>query len=175
MTREETKELLMTIKLYHENFLKTDNEMQVRAKINAWHRQLKNVDYTSVSNALDIFVQTNTSGYAPNIAQLLQIIREEQYQGGLTDFDVWNKIHSAMKSYPEDAKAEYDKLPEELQRITTPYLLMNWARIDNNYDLNQVKKMILEKYHANREETERKQVLGIGQGKQELLEARNDK
>ena len=69
MTREETKELLMTINAIYPNF--KVNPDQMTFTINAWHMVLKDYPATAINNALQKYANSSKSGFAPSVSQLI--------------------------------------------------------------------------------------------------------
>ena len=67
MTRDDVIKLLMMIQAAYPNYKPPDKTVTV----NMWHEMLKEYDEASTMSALKEFIQTDTSGFAPSIGQLI--------------------------------------------------------------------------------------------------------
>ena len=127
MTREQVGKLLMTIQAYYPNYNPPDKEIT----INAWHIMLAEYPEELVLQALRACIATNTSGFAPDVGQIMskiQIISQPQKLDGMT---AWGLVSKALRNGTYGAVEEFNKLPPLVrQAVGMPDNLKNWATAD---------------------------------------------
>ena len=70
MTRDEVIEMLMIVQASYPNYKPPDKTITV----NMWHKMLREYDEASAMTALEEFIKTDTSGFAPSIGQIVSKI-----------------------------------------------------------------------------------------------------
>jgi hypothetical protein len=127
MTKEQVGELLMTIQAYYPNYNPPDKKIA----INAWHIMLAEYPEELVLQALRACIATNTSGFAPDVGQIMskiQIISQPQELDGMT---AWGLVSKALRNGTYGAVEEFNKLPLLVkQAVGMPDNLKNWATAD---------------------------------------------
>lgn len=127
MTREQVGKLLMTIQAYYPNYNPPDKEIT----LNAWHIMLAEYPEELVLQALRACIATNTSGFAPDVGQIMskiQTISQPQELDGMT---AWGLVSKALRNGTYGAVEEFNKLPPLIrQAVGMPDNLKNWATSD---------------------------------------------
>lgn len=127
MTREQVGKLLMTIQAYYPNYNPPDKEIT----LNAWHIMLAEYPEELVLQALRACIATNTSGFAPDVGQIMskiQTISQPQELDGMT---AWGLVSKALRNGTYGAVEEFNKLPPLVrQAVGMPDNLKNWATSD---------------------------------------------
>lgn len=127
MTREQVGKLLMTIQAYYPNYNPPDKEIT----LNAWHIMLAEYPEELVLQALRACIATNTSGFAPDVGQIMskiQTISQPQELDGMT---AWGLVSKALRNGTYGAVEEFNKLPPLVkQAVGMPDSLKNWATSD---------------------------------------------
>lgn len=127
MTREQVGKLLMTIQAYYPNYNPPDKEIT----LNAWHIMLAEYPEELVLQALRACITTNTSGFAPDVGQIMskiQTISQPQELGGMA---AWGLVSKALRNGTYGAVEEFNKLPPLVkQAVGMPDNLKNWATSD---------------------------------------------
>lgn len=94
---------------------------------------LDEYSYNQVAVALKAYVTSDSSGFAPNIGQLvakIQTISQPQELDGLT---AWGLVSKALRNGTYGAVEEFNKLPPLVQKaVGMPDNLKNWATSDYN-------------------------------------------
>lgn len=130
MTRDETKELLMTIQATYPNFRVKAEEMKFT--INAWHMILEEYPYQGIQAALQIYVKTNNSGFAPSISQLINAIHMPADNGQLSEGEAWALVKKAIQDGNYHAEERFNELPEVVQKaVGSPNMIHQWAGTDS--------------------------------------------
>lgn len=127
MTREETINILMVIQAAYPNYKPPDKTITV----NLWYRILKDYTYQQVEAAVDAYIRTDKSGFAPSIGAVIDKI---QMIFGLSDeineMAAWNLVWKAVKSSGDYERAEknFKDLPAAIQKtVRNPGQLREWA------------------------------------------------
>ena len=127
MTREQVGKLLMTIQAYYPNYNPPDKEIT----LNAWYIMLAEYPEELVLQALRACIATNTSGFAPDVGQIMskiQTISQPQELDGMT---AWGLVSKALRNGTYGAVEEFNKLPSLVkQAVGMPDNLKNWATSD---------------------------------------------
>ena len=127
MTKEQVGKLLMTIQAYYTNYNPPDKKIA----INAWYVMLAEYPEDLVLQALRACIATNTSGFAPDVGQIMskiQTISQPQELDGMT---AWGLVSKALRNGTYGAVEEFNKLPPLVrQAVGMPDNLKNWATSD---------------------------------------------
>ena len=127
MTREETKKILMMVQASYPNFNPPDKTVT----INTWFLLLKDNEYLAIEQALRAYITTDTSGFAPNIGQLLDKLHAIQSPQELNEMEAWSLVSKALRNGYYGAVEEFDKLPPLVQKaVGSPDNLRNWSQTD---------------------------------------------
>ena len=129
MTREETKKIIRIMCDSYPNY----KPANISETVDVWTAMLDGFTYQQISYALKAFILSDTSGFAPSIGQLVQLIRkaDESNSEGLTELEAWNMVSKAIRNGTYHAQEEFDKLPALVQKaVGDPGQLRNWAMTD---------------------------------------------
>ena len=127
MTREQVGELLMTIQVYYPNYNPPDKKIT----LNAWHIMLAEYPEELVLQALRACIATNTSGFAPDIGQIMSKIHTISQPQELDGMAAWGLVSKALRNGTYGAVEEFNKLPPLVkQAVGMPDNLKNWATSD---------------------------------------------
>lgn len=131
MTREETKELLMSISVIYPNF--NVKPEQMTATINAWHLMLEEYPANAIGAALKIYIKTNNTGFAPSVSQLIGSMYEPRKQDQLTEGDAWNLVKDAIRDSNYHSEERFNELPPIVQKaVGGAGMLRQWAMCDSD-------------------------------------------
>ncbi len=99
--------------------------------VDVWNMMLENCTYEQVSVALKAYINSDISGFAPSIGQLIgkiQTISQPQELDGMT---AWGLVSKALRNGTYGAVEEFNKLPPLVkQAVGMPDNLKNWATSD---------------------------------------------
>lgn len=127
MTREQVGELLMTIQVYYPNYNPPDKKIT----LNAWHIMLAEYPEELVLQALRACIATNTSGFAPDVGQIMSKIQTISQPQELDGMAAWGLVSKALRNGTYGAVEEFNKLPLLVrQAVGMPDNLKNWATSD---------------------------------------------
>lgn len=130
MTREETKELLMTISAIYPNF--NVKPEQMTATINAWHMMLDEYPANAIGAALQIYVKTNNTGFAPSVSQLIGAMHEPRKHDQLSEGEAWALVKKAIQDGNYHAEERFNELPEIVQKaVGGASMIHQWAATDS--------------------------------------------
>jgi hypothetical protein len=127
MTREQVGKLLMTIQAYYPNYNPPDKEIT----LNAWYIMLAEYPEELVLQALRACIATNTSGFAPDVGQIMSKIQTISQPQELNGMAAWGLVSKALRNGTYGAVEEFNKLPPLVkQAVGMPDNLKNWATSD---------------------------------------------
>lgn len=127
MTKEQVGKLLMTIQAYYPNYNPPDKKIA----INAWYVMLAEYPEELVLQALRACIATNTSGFAPDVGQIMSKIQTISQPQELDGMAAWGLVSKALRNGTYGAAEEFNKLPPLVrQAVGMPDNLKNWATSD---------------------------------------------
>ena len=133
MTKEETSKILAVINAYYPYFFKDMNAEGKRAIIELWARQFADYDYSMVNASLDAYIAVDEQNRAPNVGVLKALIRKMTQPDDMTEQEAWGYVAKALRNSNYGAQDEFEKLPEQIQRVVgSPNQLREWAQVDND-------------------------------------------
>ena len=112
MTRDETLKILMTIQAAYPSYKVTDKTVTA----NLWFRMLKDYTYIQVEAALDTYIRTNKSGFAPSIGEIIDILHMLFGEEDANEAEAWELVWKAVKNSIYHAEEEFNKLPVAIQK-----------------------------------------------------------
>lgn len=127
MTREETVKIIRIMCDCYPNY-KPNNLSET---VDAWNMMLNNYSYEQVSVALKAYINSDISGFAPSIGQLIGKIQTISQPQELDGMAAWGLVSKALRNGTYGAVEEFNKLPPLVkQAVGMPDNLKNWATSD---------------------------------------------
>lgn len=129
MNRTETQDILMVIQAAYPNFKVPDKTIA----INTWCAVLDDYTYDQVSIALNAYIRSDTSGFAPSIGQIIEKLQMMfSKEDELNEMAAWVLVQKALRNSGYHAEEEFEKLPPVVQRaIVSPGQLREWATMED--------------------------------------------
>ena len=129
MTRDETVNLIRSIVSLYPNW-KPDNLTET---VNAWHWALEDYPAVGIKAALQIYIKTNKTGFAPSVSQLRDARHEPQNREELTEGEAWHMVRRAIADSGYHAQEHFDNLPPIIQKVVgSPTMLRQWGMTDSD-------------------------------------------
>lgn len=129
MSREEVQDLLISIQSLYPNW-KPDNKT---VTVNAWHWALEEYPAPAVKAALQIYVKTNNTGFAPSVSQIINGIYKPVEQETMSEGEAWSLVKRAIQDGNYHAEERFNELPELVQKaVGAPNMIQQWAGTDSN-------------------------------------------
>lgn len=129
MTREETQELLLAISSLYPNF-KPENKTLT---IDSWFWALQEYPVQAVKAALQIYIKTNNTGFAPSVSQIIGAIHAPTENEQLSEGEAWSLVKKAIQDGGYHAEERFNELPEIVQRaVGSPNMIHQWSQTDTD-------------------------------------------
>lgn len=146
MTRDEIKQLLMRIQTVYPNW---KPQTDLRFVVETWNEYLFDYSYEQMLLALKAFIATDTSGFAPNIGQLIEKARMISCPEEMNEMEAWALVSKALRNGYYGAEEEFEKLPPLIQKaVGQPSQLRQWAQTESNSIENVVQSNFLRTYRS---------------------------
>lgn len=146
MTRDEIKQLLMRIQTVYPNW---KPQTDLRFVVETWNEYLFDYSYEQMLLALKAFISTDTSGFAPNIGQLIEKARMISCPEEMNEMEAWALVSKALRNGYYGAEEEFKKLPPLIQKaIGQPSQLRQWAQTESISIENVVQSNFLRTYRS---------------------------
>lgn len=130
MTREQTQDFLAMIQGTYPNF----NPPNKTVSVNAWTLALEDYEENVVHLAFKMYMQSNTSGFAPAPGQIIDNIHKLTEPQELNEMEAWSLVSKAIRNSGYNSVEEFAKLPPIVQKaVGLPDQLRVWA-FDEHYN-----------------------------------------
>ena len=144
MTREETVKIMRIICDSYPNY-KPTNLSEI---VDVWCMMLSDYTYDEVSISLKAYITSNTSGFAPAIGQLIEMIKTITEGQELNDMEAWAIVSKAIRNSAYNSVEEFAKLPSLVQKaVGIPNQLRQWA-LDENFNEQVASSNFMRCYRA---------------------------
>lgn len=129
MTRDETIKILMVIQAAYPNYKPPDKTVAV----NVWAEMLSDIPYEKVSAAVKMYIQTDTSGFAPSVGDVRERVCDIfAKEDDLNETAAWSLVLKAIRRSTYYSEEEFAKLPATVQRaVASPKQLWEWATLED--------------------------------------------
>lgn len=129
MTREDTKKLLLAIEAAYPNF-KPENPTLT---VDTWFWALEEYPTEAVKAALQIYIKTNNTGFAPSVSQLIGAMHKPTENDQLSEGEAWAMVKRAIQDGNYHAAERFDELPPLVQRAVGGVgMIRQWAQTDSD-------------------------------------------
>lgn len=144
MTREETQDFMAMIQGAYPNF----NPPNKTVAVNAWKMALEDYEEKQVHLAFKLYMQSDTSGFAPAPGQIIDKIHNLTQPTELNEMEAWSLVSKAIRNSGYNSVEEFAKLPPIVQKaVGLPDQLRTWA-LDENYNEQVVMSNFQRAYKA---------------------------
>lgn len=148
MNRFETKKILASIDMIYSNFQVENSELMA----DTWHRFLQKYEYADISAALEEYVENANSAYAPNVSQLIGIVKKRKTipvkLSFLNSAEAWSLVRIALQNSTYNSENEFNHLPKMVQRaVGSANQLQAWAT-DDEYNEGVISSNFKRAYEA---------------------------
>lgn len=164
MTRNEVGKLLARLQdIYFMNFGANNSNQQTRI-VDAWTAILAPYPTNIIVKGLEVYTRTNTSGFAPTPAQLINAAYEACHTDLPEEGETWSKIMAAIRNSGYYSKEQYEKLPEIAKSfVGSADQLRIWA-LEEHFNPDVVKSLFSRHYNAYKNEIKQKALVSGMQG-----------
>ncbi len=130
MTREETQDFMAMLQGAYPNF----NPPNKTVAVNAWKMALEDYEEKQAHLAFKLYMQTDTSGFAPAPGQIIDKIHGLTQPSELNEMEAWSLVSKTIRNSGYNSVEEFAKLPLLVQKaVGLPDQLRTWA-LDENYN-----------------------------------------
>lgn len=149
MTLEETSKILAVIKKEYPHAFKDLTQQEKMDKVAFWQEMFAEDDYGVVGAAVKAYIATDTTGYAPIVGQLKELIRKLTQPEQMSEQEAVNLILRAAAHSIYCSEEEYERLPPICQRLVgSPAKLKQWAMMDADTVNSVVASNLMRSYKA---------------------------
>lgn len=129
MTRDEVIQIVMVLTYTFDNFHPDD----LTALVDTWTAILADEDAKAIEQAVIIYCKSNHE-FAPKPGQLIEMARPKPEV--MSEMEAWSLVRRAISNGYYGAEQEFEKLPQEIQKVLGgPSQLRTWA-VDENFNEN---------------------------------------
>ena len=130
MNRDDVKKIIGVMVTSYPNYKPQDMKMTV----DIWHEMLQEYEASDVFMALKSYIASDTSGFAPSIGQLINMICKTTQPQLMNEHEAWSLVRKALENGIYNSQREFDNLPELVQKaVGSANQIHVWAT-DPDYD-----------------------------------------
>lgn len=133
MTRNQTLTIMAVLKAAYPNFYRGMSRSDAGAVVDLWEAMFADDPVEIVSAAVKALIAADEKGFPPHIGAVKEKIRQLTIPEMDTEAESWAMVSRAVSRSIYNAREEFDKLPELIQRIVgSPNQLREWAMMDSD-------------------------------------------
>lgn len=153
MTIDETRQLIKLMAVTYPNY-KPEN---LEDTAEAWFLVVNDIAFEDMKEALRTYIRTNTTGFAPVPAQLIEIVYDKHTDHPTAD-EAWLMVKKAISDGYYHSVEQFNALPEIVRRaVVSPDNLRNWSCMDsetiNSVTASNFRKSYMDNVLRSRKET----------------------
>ena len=147
MQIEDARKFVAVLMVTYPNYNPIDEDLAVET----WASVTEEYTYEQVDTALRLYMQTNTSGFAPVPGQIIENIHKLTDPQELNEMEAWSLVSKAIRNSGYNSVEEFAKLPPLVQKsVGIPEQLRTWA-LDENFSEDVVSSNFIKCYRAELE------------------------
>lgn len=144
MRIEDARKFVAVLMVSYPNYKPIDTELAAKT----WEDVTEEYTYEQVNAALKIYMQSNTSGFAPVPGQIIENIHKMTDTQELNEMEAWSLVSKAIRNSGYNSVEEFAKLPPLVQKaVGLPDQLRTWA-LDENFSEDVVSSNFIKCYRA---------------------------
>ena len=129
MTRDDTKKMLLAIEAAYPNF----KPQNATLTVDTWHWALEEYPAEVVKAALQIYIKTNNTGFAPSVSQLIGCIHAPKQNEQLSEGEAWALVKKAIADGNYHSEERFAELPPIVQKaVGGSQMIRQWAMCDTD-------------------------------------------
>lgn len=133
----------MAMSVFFPNFKPT---CDIAFMVDLWSEYLADYSYEDVQTALKTYVNTDTSGFAPSIGQLISKMHVVDELNELNEMEAWTLVRNALCDSTYNATERFNELPETVRKaVGSPDILRAWGT-DEDYNENVAQSQFMRCY-----------------------------
>lgn len=126
MDKTETAKIMVILRAAYPGYYRNTSAADAKTAVNLWHMMLGHHPFRLVEAAVHSHIATNK--WPPTMAEINAEIARLTQPDEITEMEAWNLVTKALSNSGYEAKAEFDALPETIQRVLgSPATLREWA------------------------------------------------
>lgn len=138
MNLEETRSILKVLRMNYPHSFKDYTPQDTQDYLALWTEMFKEEDYNLVKQAVKAIITNETREFAPNIGQVRNKMYELSHPNTMSEQEAWNTVLKAINRSGYYSVEEFNKLPEELQKLVgNAQQLFLWSQTPSD-ELNTV-------------------------------------
>lgn len=144
MDREDIKKVIGVMMSSYPNYKPQDMKMTV----DVWYEMLQEYEASDVFIALKSYIASDTSGFAPSIGQLVNMICKTTKPQIMNEHEAWSLVRKALENGIYNSQREFDNLPELVQKaVGSANQIHVWAS-DPDYDEGVMSSNFMRSYRT---------------------------
>lgn len=133
MKRQEIGIIMDILRAAYPRYYSGLSQAELKNAVNLWAEMFAEDDVVIVAAAVKALIATDEKGFPPHIGAVKATVRQITQPQDMTPQEAWNLVAKAIRNSAYESWEEYDKLPQEIQRLVgSPNQLRDWALMDSD-------------------------------------------
>lgn len=151
MNKSEAAQILSYIKIAYPYYAAKLTTEDAKMAINLWESMFLDDPVSDVGAAVKAYIASDTTGYAPAISQIKDILRRmKSTEPELTAGEAWALVSKAAEDGYYNSRKEFAKLPHVVQRALggNHQVLRDYSQMDVKTFESVIKSQFVREYNA---------------------------
>lgn len=131
MTLQDTVHVMAILQAAFPAWARGMSDKDGESVLNLWAMMFREDPAEDVMAAVQALIATQKEGFPPTIGAVKAKLDDMRTAGGMTEQEAWQRIYKAICRSAHYSGEEFQKLPENLQRLVgSPQQLQDWSQMD---------------------------------------------
>ena len=133
MERTDVIQIMAVLRGAYPHFYRDISRKEAEDTVNLWQAMFACDDPALVGAVVKAIIVSDNREFPPNIGVVKEKMRELTDGDEMTEVEAWALVAKAVKNGIWGAQEEFERLPEEIQRLLgAPSQLREWAMMDSD-------------------------------------------
>lgn len=123
----------------------------MKMTVDVWSTLLADYEYKDIMMALQAYITTEPSAFAPSVGQLINKLQKLTTPNTMSDIEAWDIVRKAIADSTYHSEQRFNEFPAVIKKaVGSPNQLRAWA-MDSNYNESVAQSNFLRSYRAERD------------------------
>lgn len=144
MNKEETKKIIGGIMASFPNW----KPANVPLVVETWASMLGEFEYEQVAVALKSYIFSDTSGFAPSIGQLVDMMQKINSPQYPEELEAWSMVSKALRNGAYHSREEFENLPPIVQKTLGSPQNLHAMAVDESFSESVAQSNFIRNYRT---------------------------
>lgn len=126
----------------------------MKMTVDVWTSLLNDYTYKDMMLALQAYITTEPSAFAPSVGQLIAKLQKVTMPEQLNEMEAWDMVAKALSDSTYHSQERFAELPKVVQKaVGSANQLRSWA-IDSDFNMGVAQSNFIRSYRAEKDRAE---------------------